>query len=401
MNETQQAAAAGSRRIRAAGIAGLVAIAALAANVGRIAESPLAGAVPALQAIGPGKIGKLRSLTVDEKGQPPRGIDRIGRDALAGAPLAYEPFFAVAAAGFAGDKANGSANDARLLREAIRRNARSRESHFFLLRHEIGAGNTAGAINEIGVLNRLSKGAADKMISGLGQAIRSEKQVDEAVGALKRHPELFAPFLAGFTKQTKPQALSVRMIGSIPKSALADPAVRELAVKELVRGGAFGEARRIWGGTSAEANPVYSPDFTDAAAPPPFNWDVLANDTGVAERRPSGGLELDYYGRHPGPLVTQLVTLAPGAYQARIEYRTTSGSPGAIAVQLTCPNGGPTLLSQPLDAPVGRDQVLLVRFGIAQGACAGQQLTIGGRVQESRDAQQATVRRVTIERSAN
>ncbi len=384
----------GSHRVLKALAAGLaVAALAIVAHVGRIAESSVAGAVPALGSFGPGKIGQLRAIQLDQTGAVPDGTAQLGREALGKAPLAYEPFMAVAASGFREKGATGTAADARQLTEALRRNPRSREARYFLMRHALGTGDLRGAVDHIAVLNRLNSGVNEQLMPGLGAAIRSEKQVDEAVAALAPHPELIEPFLRGFSAKAKPAALSTRLIQRLPSTSFADPAVRRQSIRLLISAQAFSQARQLWGGGTSGL--IHSPDFSDTSAPPPFNWDLRAKSTGAAERDPAGGLAIDYFGRAPGLLVSQLLTLTPGTYKARLDYRTLGGLPGALGLQLTCAGKDLRVFDQPLTGAAGSNQALMLTFTVPQG-CPGQQLAIVGRAQESRDSQQVRVQRLDV-----
>ncbi len=400
MRLVRDSGSSGSRVALAAGSGAVLAVLAVLANLGRAAETSAAGSMPALAGFGPGKLGQLRAQQADVTGQPPEGIDAIGRAVLASSPLAYEPFYAAAAAGFRGKTAVGSDQDAVLLREALRRNLRSRESRLLLLRYAVGTGNLKEAIAQIAVMNRLSSTLTETLMMGVGSAINSDRQADDAVAALTPHPELFEPFLRGFVAAKKPAPLAVRLVSRMPRTSFADPQVRGLATNLLVGAQAFAEARALWStGGSAQggaAELVHSPDFTDMRVPPPFNWELKVNSTGAAERAPGGGLSLDYYGRTPGAMVTQVLTLSPGAYRARLEYRTLSGSPGALALRLECVGAEVALFEMPLAGASGASQVLNIRFAIPDGACKGQRLSLGGRIQENRNAQQAMVRRLDI-----
>lgn len=387
----------GSHRVLKALAAGVaVAALALVANFGRTLEkSSVSAAYPELAEFGPGKIGQLRAIQLDQSGAVPAGTAELGRAALAKAPLAFEPFLAVAASGFRDKAAIGTAADARLLTEALRRNQRSKEARYFLMRHALGTGDLSGAVSHISVLSRLTNGVTQQLMPGLGVAIRSEKQVDEAVAALAPHPELLEPFLKGFVARPKPAALSIRLVQKLPRRSFADPLVRQQAIRLLISAQAFSEARALWGTGAGGSGLLHSPDFSDTKAPPPFNWDLRADATGAAERDPAGGLAIDYFGRSPGPLVSQLLTLDPGTYKARLDYRTTGGTPGALGLQMTCAGKDLRVFDQPLIGAAGSSQALMVTFTVPQG-CPGQQLTIAGRMQESRDSQQAVVRKLDV-----
>ncbi|MFM5907007.1 MAG: hypothetical protein ACKOPO_05400 [Novosphingobium sp.] len=382
-------------RLRALGVGLGVGALALLAYAGQIAETGPGSAVPGIGSLGPAAIGRLMVAQIDDKGRVPAGLDRLGRDALASAPLAYEPFFAVATRGFLKPTDTGSAEDAHLLREALRRNPRSREARYFMLRHELGTANLAGAVDQIAVLNRLNGGVTERLMPALGAAIQSERQVLEAVGALKAHPELLEPFVNGFAKAEKPAALRVKLVQALPRSSFANEGLRTESVRLLIGAQAFAQARALWGSDTGGKGLVHSPDFSDRKASPPFNWELKASSTGVAEYDPTGGVAVDYFGRAPGPLLTQLLTLSPGSYQARIQYRTTGGSPGALGVQMECAGTGVVIVNQPLSGQSGTERALLVSFTVPQG-CGGQLLAVAGRAQESRDPQQAVIRKVEI-----
>lgn len=385
------------RRVLALLAGGAAAGVVLVAHLGYLASRPAAARVPLLAAIGPGKLGALRGLELDSEGKAPKGIGAVARAALPGSPLAFEPFFGAAAAAFRDKTSSGTPADAVLLREALRRNPRSREARLLLLRNALGTGQLSEAIDQIAVLNRLNSGGADKLMAGLGGAIRSVRQVDEAVAALKPHPELYKPFMRGFKLATQPAELTVRLVSQLPQSALADPEVRRSAIDQMVTARAFAAARQLWGAGQGKAGgPVHSPDFADAKSPPPFNWALTENETGAAERDRGGGVMIDYYGRAPGLLVSQLLTLAPGSYTARLEYRTVGGTPASTVLQIACAGNPEKLALLPLDGKLGADKVASLAFTVPAQGCGGQTLAVAGRVQESRDPQTLVARRLDV-----
>ena len=371
--------------------------AALLAAGARVAETPLGG--KSGLAFGPARLGMLRAQQLDPQGHAPAGIAAVARRALPTAPLAYEPFFGVAAAGFRTNTAVGSPRDAALLREALRRNPRSRESRMLLLKHALGTDQPGEAVDQLAALDRLNNGAAGQLMSGLGKAITTGRQVDETVTALRPHPELYRPFLAGFLAARKPPALVEQLVTALPASAMRDGQVRASAISLLIDARAFAKARALWG-VGARSNPqslVHSPDFADRTALPPFNWALSVNETGAAEPVAGGGLNVAYYGRRPGVLAAQLLTLTPGTYTARLEYRTLSGSPGALGLSLRCEGSQALLVDRPLDGKAGAGRVVEAGFTIPQG-CPAQQLAVVGRIRDNRDPQEAELRRLEVTR---
>lgn len=381
-------------------VGGALATLALAANAGRLAETQAAAAAPVLAAIGPGKLGILRAQSFDRPGRGAASLqtlDAMAAAALAGSPLSHEPFMAVAAGKLRDGKALTATDEARL-REALRRDPRSREARVMLMRRAIAVGDLRGAVDQIAGLSQLNSEAAGVLLIGLGKALRSPAQLDEAMAGLKGHPELYKPFFGGFKQTPRDRALMTRAVAALPPAALADRELRAMAIDAMIDAGAFTQARAMWGagkdGTGKGL--VHSPDFADAKAPPPFNWELAVDETGAAERNPAGGLTVDYYGRRPGPLVSQLLTLRPGAYVATARYATLGGVPGALALGVACAGKGPVLASAPLAAKAGPEQVLRLSFTVPATGCGGQVIAVSGRVQEMRDAQQASLRSIAV-----
>lgn len=398
MTKTGYADGSRSRqRLGAVALALGLAGAALLVNVARIAESPRGGAAGLGQWFGPGKLGALRAQSLDSAGRPPKGIAAVARRALPYAPLSFEPFFGVAAAGFRDAGSFGSDTDSKLLREALRRNPRSRESRALLLRHALGAGRLGDAIEQLAVLNRLNPGAIEQLMAALGQTIANDRQIVEAVDALKPYPALYRPFVAGFAKADKPGPQAITLVTRLPQSAYTDSEVRRVVIDLMIKAQAYDEARALWGG-GQERGLIHSPDFADRKAPPPFNWAFTIDGTGAAERGKAGGIDVIYYGREPGPLARQLLTLPPGTYTAKIEYRTLSGTPGAMALELRCGGAPVPIALRALDGKVGAEAEAALTFTVPPQGCAGQMLALAGQPQELRNPQEATVHRIDVAR---
>lgn len=393
------APSASLRRIRAIGAGIALAAVSLLAWFGTLAQTPVAAAAPVLAAVCPGSLGALRGARLDKQGRLPVAMEVTSRQALRCAPLAYEPFSVAAANGFAG-KPSGTRRDAQLLREAVRRNPRARSARLLLLRHAIANGRLAEAIGQLAALNRLNNSAGMEIMTALGKAVRTEGQVNEAVAALRQSPQLFRPFLVGFTAETKPASVVAALAAQLPNSIMADRNNSRLVINQLVGAGELALARRIWGKRlgRAEAGLVHSPDFIDATSPPPFNWDLVESTTGAAERISGGGLTVAYYGRVPGPLVTQLVALGPGDYEANFSYRTEAGVPESIGLSVRCHPQGAVLGEERLGARPGRDSVARVAFSVPAQGCAGQLLVLAGRPTEERVAQEIAAERLTLAR---
>lgn len=379
--------------------AGLAAVAGLS-FLAQFAATP-SGAVLGFSKVLPsGELGALRVMQLDPSDRIPAGIVAQARRALAVAPLSSEPFAGAGSAGFGKPDSFGSNADAALLREALRRNPRSREARALLLRYALGTDQLGPAIDQLAVLNRLNPGAIDKLMGAFGQTLASEQQVIAAVDALKPHPELYRPFLGGFVRANKAAPLAIALVTRLPASSFNDPEVHQVSIQLMVKAQAFGAARALWGGRPGKqpTGLVFSPDFTDRRAQPPFNWQLTTDESGAAEYGKSGGLSVIYYGRQSGALVRQLLTLAPGTYTARVKYRTLSGLPGAIGLELRCAGSPEAVALRPLDGKVDSVAEATLSFAVPAQGCGGQMLALVGRPIEERRQQELVVQRLDVTR---
>ncbi len=400
--DLNQAAPAAPRRAVAVAAGIGLALVVLFSAAAQLAETPAAAAIAPLGAMSPGKMGLLRAEQFDADFRPRGHPGKIAAAALAAAPLAAEPFFGAATEGFRVKGSSGSRHDAALLREALVRDPRNREARLLLLRHAIGGGDLREAIDQLAILRRLTPEMVEQLMVAIGTALTTPRQIDEAVGAMKPHPELYHPFMIGFNRALKPAPLATRLISDLPPEALVNPDVRGLAITEMVRVQAFAQGRQLWdarygskGVGRGAGGLLHSPDFADLASPPPFNWELMENETGVAERaKGQAGVDLSYYGRSPGALLRQLATLRPGAYTATVTYRNESGTPGVIALQIVCPVG---MLGQAmLDGKVGAEATARIAFTVPSGDCGGQYFQLAGLSEEDRSPLDSHVTSIAV-----
>ena len=94
----------------------------------------------------------------------------------------------------------------------------------------------------------------------------------------------------------------------------------------------------------------------------------------------------------------QLLTLSPGTYTAKIAYRTLSGTPGAMALDLRCGGAPEPLAQRALDGKVGAETEVALTFTVPPQGCAGQMIAIDGQPQELRNPQEASVHRIDVTR---
>lgn len=368
------------------------------ASAGAVAEQPMAGSTRTFGMIAPGALGQIRYALARIGSGPFTVDDSLSRRALAGVPLASDPFAALAAKRLTANP-RGTAREAALLAEAVRRNPRSRSARILSLRMMAANGDMKGAFDQLAVLNRLNAGLIESIMEAITIRIQNTRQVDEALKAISGHDELYFAFVSRMNGKRKSPEVVLRIAEGLPPHILAIPQVRNAIVRQLVESGQVTVARNIWqkGNRSGASGLVHSPDFTDTAAAPPFNWNLSVGTTGAAERRPGGGISLIYYDRTPGYLLNQLITLAPGSYRAFADFESVSGQRDNIHLRVSCEGSNAILGELPL-VPT-RPGVNRVSFGflVPKTQCAGQTLAIIGAASDDRGENQLTIRRVDVQ----
>jgi hypothetical protein len=190
----------------------------------------------------------------------------------------------------------------------------------------------------------------------------------------------------------------IRLARALPSTALTG-STDDLVIAKLIDLGAFADAREVWARAGGQAQPglINDPAFANPSSNPPFDWDFSQTPTGAAERKPGGGVYIDYYGRVPGLLLRQVVTLRPGRYRARLDVEPAAKGGGAIAVRVACGIGGDAALTErPLEFErTGRQKVELA-FTVPAGGCDGQSLELRGLASERRNSQQIVLNRFDL-----
>lgn len=368
--------------------------------VASLAASPAATLSPALAKFGPGPLGLLKGQSVDLRtGASPRLLT-LAANALPVAPLSSEPFFAAALPGFHGTTDFGGLREAALLRETLRRDPRSPDARTFLLQNALARGDLREAFDQIAVLAQLNDPVFGKLMNGLAASVTTEAQARDVVAALKPHPELFLGFMQSLGRMPRDAAFVHALVDGLPPASLADRETRRLAIDELVSVNDFTAARRLAAsGGGAPSALLNGPNFADTSVAPPFGWDLAVNTTGAAERN-GGGLSVAYYGREPGQLVAQLLTLPPGAYVVSIDYVSDGGTPGAIGVTLTCAESRTVFAAVPLAARIGSRQNLKVPVTVPAQGCEAQWLRLSGLPTEDREDQAMRVFSINVARGS-
>ena len=385
----------------AAGIVGAV-VCGLIYNFSIRGEAPL---IPLAGLVGPARTAELRFALITARGLVSPQLAARARATAGRDRLAYEPYLFAGASAFPTERSAGGAQSAAFLREALRRNPRSVQARVLLLRRSLLLGDVGEAIAQIAMLDRLNREYAIALLGGLGRGLTTIAQIDEVNRALSNRPLLYREVVRGFTAAPKPVALVAHLGAGVSGPALRDPAVTGPLFDRLVELGEVDAARSLWrraGGDSVGADQLSDPAFELAKGRPPFAWNYIETNSGVAERQPqSGGVFVDYYGRRPGPLLRQLVTLAPGNYRLTVTYEPLGRAPGSLAATVACASRSDQLITARLQGgPVAGRRKLALAFAVPSG-CRGQWVEFAGLPDEQRRGQQAIVYRVDLARGKN
>lgn len=372
-------------------------MAVLMAGSARVTQTPTTGGNAGLEAIAPGALGRIR-FELAQVGSKQVELDpALAHRTLSGLPLASDPFTALAATDMARNP-KGSARDAALLKEAIRRDPRSRTARILLLRHMAATGDLEGAFDQLAVFSRLSPGLVARVMDAITGRIDTPEKVDEALAAIDPHRSLYGPFVERMASKRKSPEVVRRLAEGLPTGVKADSDIRTTIIKQLVQVGEYATARNIWqkGNAAGASGLIHSPDFSDAKAPPPFNWELAVNSTGAAERGRSGGLSVVYYDRNPGALAEQLLTLTPGAYRAVADFEVLAGTADNVHLKIACNDSAATLADAAFVARKPGANRLAINFIVPLSSCAGQRISILGTASEERGETQLQIRRIDL-----
>lgn len=306
-------------------------------------------------------------------------------DGLGRAPLAYEPFLLGGVAALL-EKDNAPAE--RMLAEARHRNPRARIPRLLLLDRYLRTGRVEQAAQEITVLTRLVPEANKVLIPELAKFAISPETRPALERVLRSNPEIRGAILYQLATTGADPNLVFGLAGkqaATPPGAEPEPWQAKI-LDALVARGEVQRARGLWTRLLPAAPPagqaLYDPDFRGLPGPPPFNWLLTSNNAGIAERAKPGALEVEYYGRLPAKLASQLLVLGPGRY--RLSFRATGDAPASdesLGWTLTCVPGAQTIATLPIGKTSYAGTPIRGDFAVPAG-CAAQRLELIGKPTE-------------------
>lgn len=320
------------------------------------------------------------------------------------APLVEEPFVLAGVAALADGRED---EGERLLEEARRRNPRARTARLILLDRYLRTDRAAEAGLEIAALHRLMPRAAEILVPELARMVRDPRTGASLIRVLSHDPEMQQAVLAQLASSGEDPDLILRIAGS---SAATNPTPeglpwQRLLLARLAEKGDVARAHRLWRSFTGMApggdeKGLYDSQFRGLPGAPPFNWNLVASNAGVAERIDMPGLQIEYYGRLDAEFASQLLMLSPGRY--RLAFRAQGAAKGEgsrLSWSVACVGSTQPLLEIPLAKISYSPRILAGDFTVPARGCPGQWLRLKGAAGEFTDPQSATISGLQLKRA--
>lgn len=336
-------------------------------------------------AVWPSHPDVLRSVAMAEVGaaagrgqEPPGDALRRLRQLAYSEPLATEPYLVHGAiAQRRGDFARAQA----LLLKARARDPRSEAARFLLADLYLRSGRIVPGLAEMSVLGRMIPGAMDQVAPALAAYAANADAVPHLRSILLAYPEL-EPALLNELAQNPANAELIIAIAPPDRPGGDPPQWQEKLLNGMVEQGDYERAHGVWarlaGVQPASSRGLFNPGFTDSDAPPPFDWSLASNASGVAEPD-GGGLQVLYFGRDDVALASQLMLLPAGHYRLEMKLSAGTGADTAIGWRVTCLPRKEVVLDLPLGGRPGG--IVAGEFDVLPG-CAAQRIELRGEGRE-------------------
>lgn len=390
---TDTARPAVTRWRRAAGSAALVAalvtlvVVSWSANLARREVLP---AMPMSSLVAPARIAEHRfALATATQPLSRRELAPIVQG-LARFPLAAEPFLAAVRL-----QPTSPRNQARLER-ALARNPRSTLTRVVVLEQALARQDIRLAVATLAQLNTLNQDLMLPLIQAFTASIKGPEQLDQVVAAMGEHPALMQRFAEGYLRSGPPRDLLLRLVQKAPKDTFAETGLRDLTIGHLIEADRVDEALSLAGIAGSRGGLVKDPTFKGPRQSSPFGWRLLDSEVGASEYTKEG-LAVEFYGRHSGTLVEQVVALSPaGNYRARISFSGANGGAGRLRLVVRCAANGTVLAQHPLQ-PKGDKNVAVVQFRVPGDGCRGQVLAIAAQRDDSFGRDSIVIRQLELD----
>jgi hypothetical protein len=302
-------------------------------------------------------------------------MDRV-RKLASRAPFQAEPFLVEAALA---QKRGEFDHAGRLLVQGRQRDPRSPGARYLMAEQLIRKGDIVGGLKEMTVLSRLVRGAADQLVPGLVAYAREPGAIPKLKQLFRESPDLEPALLSAMASDADNADLVLAI--AQPSSFSGEAGEwRSKLLTSLVNAGMYAKAYSIWARFAKVTTPpsgIYRPDFSESAAPQPFNWTLAQEGGGLAEPSPGQGLHVIHYGRKDVALASQLLLLRPGRYELSMAANGDVGPDGQLRWRIRCvPSGRPVILDLPLTGPNSRKAA--GQFQVPSSGCEAQRIDLDG-----------------------
>ena len=289
-------------------------------------------------------------------------LERVARRA----PLDPQPYIV---AGIRAQLAGEARQADRAFLAARARNPRSLPARYFLAASRLQQGNVDG-LRDVAAITRLEPHGGQSLVPYLADLARRPQTRAAMLEMFAKNPPIRAAVLTAMASDPANARLVVALGQTLdPQEA---PWLQSM-LATLVAKRQYGQAKSLWERISGtRLSGLFDGDFRNAAALPPFNWELTSSSLGLAERR-SGRLQLMFYGQDSGTLARQLLLLSPGRYRLDAPSSASDGS-GALYWLLRCDGGAGEITR----APVGQGGL---NFTVP-GGCPAQWLELNGRASD-------------------
>jgi hypothetical protein len=311
-------------------------------------------------------------------------------------PLSASPFlYNASRALLEGDAARAE----RLLHEGQRRDPRNRLVRLLKLPLYLTTNRVEEAVQEVAVIVRLVPQANQQLVGLLAPLAKSSKSRAAVIRGFGADP-LMGLLLDQLVDQGASPELLLELSQRQPPRPGAGAKWQTTILDKLIARGDVGRARAVWtqfaGGAAAGDGLVYDGRFQGLPGGPPFNWSLVSNNVGVAERSSGPALAVEFFGRVAGTLAEQLLTLSPGRYRLAFRAEGKANAQGSkLLWRVKCRGDGPTLLELPLEnitfAPKEFGAELTV-----PASCSSQQLQLAGVTAEFPTTQSVRISELSI-----
>jgi hypothetical protein len=333
-------------------------------------------------------IGLTEIANASRQRQPvaPATFSRI-TDAARKMPLAPEPFLVRGVqAQLEGDRALAG----KAFRAAELRDGRAIAPRYFLADLYFRAGDARSGLREIAVLSRIVPNGVGSLAPYVAAYSKSPRNWPALRALFRSDPALEDATLSALSADSGNAGL-VLTLGNV-RNRTPGATWPDRLVASLVTAQQYGKARSLWAqiAGSGSVSGIFDPAFADTKAPPSFNWVLTSSTVGLAERR--NGLHVIFYGQEDGPLATQLLLLAPGAYRLAMPVTGDKDHARSLVWSLTCVNSNTPIGRIPLDEAAARAWAFTVPAG-----CAAQKLELSGVSSDMPQQVDVTIARLQLE----